>query len=164
MPPLGRKLNNMSGTWLKDKERSQSMEAAMSLMHLGGIIRQAVKLVRGVHIDQDETTFALTVFSIISWFKVRETYALSGEATQCKRRDLRRGKHTGHVQKHGHDLRLHLSWDDPFGGTGHDEFRLINQDELHIESTINVGAQQASYLTVYNRKKPKQQAKQSQQR
>ncbi len=43
----------------------------MSLMHLGGIIRQAVKLVRGVHIDQDDTTFALTVFSIISWFKVR---------------------------------------------------------------------------------------------
>ena len=43
----------------------------MSLMHLGGIIRQAVKLVRGVHIDQDEATFALTVFSIISWFKVR---------------------------------------------------------------------------------------------
>lgn len=46
------------------------MDQALSLMSLGGIMRQAIKLVKGIKIAQDEETFTMSVFSVFSWFKV----------------------------------------------------------------------------------------------
>ena len=59
-------------TSTQDKKASESMEAAMDIMALGGIVRTAVKLIRGINVDIDDKagTFTLCVFSIISWFKV----------------------------------------------------------------------------------------------
>ncbi|KXZ46597.1 hypothetical protein GPECTOR_42g808 [Gonium pectorale] len=135
-----------------DRERSDSMEGAMNLMHLNGIVRQAVKLVRGVRIDQQPEAFNFTVFSVISWFKVREVYPMSGEPRQFKRRDLRRGKALGWVEPHEQELHVRLEWGDPHGGTGTDHFRLISPEELHIESVLRVDGQLARYVTVYHRK------------
>ncbi|KAG2484641.1 hypothetical protein HYH03_016594 [Edaphochlamys debaryana] len=148
-------LVNLSGTWIKDKERSESMRQAMDIMHLSGIVRQAVKLVRGVRIDQTPEEFNFAVFSFISWFKVKEVYPMSGEERQFRRRDLRRGKHVGRVEPYGKDLRVVLRWSDPFGGTGTDHFRLVSEEELHIESVLEVGGKSARYLTVYRRKHDK---------
>ncbi|KAG2454616.1 hypothetical protein HYH02_000457 [Chlamydomonas schloesseri] len=145
-------LQSLNGTWFKDKRRSESMEAAMNMMHLNGIVRQAVKLVRGVRIDLTRENFTFTVFSYIGWFKVKEVYPMSGEVHQFKRRDLRRGKAQGCVEQHGDHLHVQLKWDAPFGGVGTDHFRLVSEDELHIESVLHVAGQTASYLTVYNRK------------
>ncbi|PNW86962.1 hypothetical protein CHLRE_02g103150v5 [Chlamydomonas reinhardtii] len=149
-------LRALSGTWFKDKRRSESMEAAMNMMHLNGIVRQAVKLVRGVRIDLTPEQFTFTVFSYIGWFKVKEVYPMSGEVRQFKRRDLRRGKAQGWVEKHGDHLHVQLKWDAPFGGQGTDHFRLMGEDELQIESVLNVAGQTASYLTIYNRKHDRQ--------
>jgi hypothetical protein len=47
------------------------MDAAMRLIHLNGLMRQAVKLIRGVQLCIEEDRFRFSVFSAISWFKVR---------------------------------------------------------------------------------------------
>ncbi|GIL61668.1 hypothetical protein Vafri_16085 [Volvox africanus] len=48
--------------------------------------------------------------------------------------------------------RVGISRNDPYGGQGWDHFRLVSEDELHIDSVIEVAGQTARYLTVYNRK------------
>lgn len=54
----------------QDKGASDSMEPAMDLMQLNGIIRKAINLVTGAQIRVDESMFELAVTSIIPGFKV----------------------------------------------------------------------------------------------
>lgn len=54
----------------QDKAASDSMEPAMDLMQLNGIIRKAINLVTGAQIRVDESMFELAVTSIIPGFKV----------------------------------------------------------------------------------------------
>ena len=49
-------------------------------------------------------------------------------------------------------VRLSLVWDDPNGGRGFDEFRLMSESELHVVSHIEVDGQTAGYTIVYRRK------------
>ena len=83
---------NFSGRWQKDRARSSSMSAAMDVMRLGGVMRQAVKLVRGCDIAQTGETFTMDVTSVIGWFKVREVYRLDGSVANLRRRDWRGGE------------------------------------------------------------------------
>jgi hypothetical protein len=77
---------------LQDNAASDSMEPAMALIHLNGITRTAVRLIKGMKLSLDESGhFAFGVFSVISWFKITERYVL-GEPCQHRRRDLRRGE------------------------------------------------------------------------
>lgn len=55
---------------LQDAAASTSMDAAMRLIHLNALMRQAVKLIKGVQLSIDEDRFKFGVFSAISWFKV----------------------------------------------------------------------------------------------
>lgn len=127
----------------------------MDLIKLNGLVRTAVKLIRGLEITQTDTQFRMAVVSIISWFKVVETYPMDGTAVQVKRRDLRRGKHRGSMQSHpgGEGLLLSIEWDDPLAGRGMDEFFLVDPDTLHVKSTFFVGASKAQYTMVYCRQR-----------
>jgi hypothetical protein len=75
---------------LQDAAASDSMEAALALVHVNGIRRTAVRLIKGMKLSLDEQHFAFGVFSVISWFKISERYSLGETCTQ-RRRDLRRG-------------------------------------------------------------------------
>jgi hypothetical protein len=55
---------------LQDKEASDSMSEAITLMGLSGLMRQAIKLIKGITLTQDDTSFSMAVFSVLSWFKV----------------------------------------------------------------------------------------------
>ena len=55
---------------VQDKGASDSMEPAMNLMQLNGIIRKAINLVTGAQLHVDETIFELAVTSVIPGFKV----------------------------------------------------------------------------------------------
>lgn len=57
----------------QDKAASDSMDPAMDLMCLNGIIRKAINLVRGVEIAITDDTFEMAITSIIPWFKVSST-------------------------------------------------------------------------------------------
>lgn len=143
---------DFSGTWIKDFDASTSMAPVIEEMKLNGFTRTAIRLVRGVRIKQNDDSFEFGVFSVIKWFKVVEKYPFSGEEKQFQRRDLRRGRHTGSVEwtVEG-NIRLTLSWEDPFSGQGTDVFRLITEDELHVTSTMCRNGKELQYNTVYKR-------------
>jgi hypothetical protein len=46
------------------------MDRAIALMGLGGIMRQAIRMIRGIQIKQDQQAFEMAVFSVFAWFKV----------------------------------------------------------------------------------------------
>lgn len=141
----------------------------MDTMQLNGLVRMAVKLVRGCEIKLlpppssinsnnmvTEGEFQLDVFSAIKWFKVRERYQLDGRIGRFKRRDLRGGKHEGRVEVlEDGALRLHLKWDEPHGGVGTDTFRLVSDDEMHVMSELRKEGSNTkiSYNTIYRRKR-----------
>jgi hypothetical protein len=77
---------------VQDAAASESMDAAMRLIHLNAVMRQAVKLIRGVQLSIEEDRFKFAVFSAISWFKLNEFFPWSGEVCENRRRDLRRGE------------------------------------------------------------------------
>jgi hypothetical protein len=47
------------------------MDAALELMALGGLMKQAVSLIRGVEIRQGGGRFVFSVVSVVPWFKAR---------------------------------------------------------------------------------------------
>ncbi len=56
---------------MQDKRLSDPVKPFLDLMHVGGIVRQAAKLVKGVQIQQSDSTLTVAVLSPLSWFKVR---------------------------------------------------------------------------------------------
>jgi hypothetical protein len=59
---------------LQDKAASDSLEGASALMSLGIIMRNAVDLLRGMHISIDGGVLVVGVFSLIEWFTVSASY------------------------------------------------------------------------------------------
>jgi hypothetical protein len=57
---------------LQDKAASDSLEGASALVSLGLLMRNAVDLLRGMHISIDGGVLSVAVFSLIEWFTVRE--------------------------------------------------------------------------------------------
>eukprot|EP00882_Tetradesmus_deserticola_P030185 GHRQ01033871.1.p1 GENE.GHRQ01033871.1~~GHRQ01033871.1.p1 ORF type:complete len:174 (-),score=58.44 GHRQ01033871.1:29-550(-) len=56
---------------LQDPQASDCMSDVMTVMGLSGLMGQAIKLVKGVTLTQDDVAFNVAVFSVLSWFKVR---------------------------------------------------------------------------------------------
>lgn len=53
------------------------MEAAIKLIELNGVIRTAIRMIRGVELKLTDSTFEFAVFSIFPWFKV-STHTCTG--------------------------------------------------------------------------------------
>jgi hypothetical protein len=154
LDPPTKVLAAFHGTWIKDAAASTSMDAAMRLIHLNALMRQAVKLIKGVQLSIDEDRFKFGVFSAISWFKLNEFYPWSGEVAQNRRRDMRRGRANGRAQISAKGtIQLQYSWDQPHAGYATDEFSIDEQDRLRLATVVHVGGQTASYVQVYRRKR-----------
>lgn len=155
-PPAQRTVSytaaKFEGTWIKDPVLSESMEDALQLLQLNGLVRTAIRLIRGVRLRVTEEEFEFVVFSVIPWFKVVERYPWTGATSLHKRRDLRRGKHRGRVRLHDGHVLLLLEWEDPFGGVNEDDFYLVKDNELHVSTTITIGDHTVKYIQVYTRK------------
>ena len=61
---------------LQDKQASDSMAAAIELARLNRLVRAAVTMIKGIQIAQTERGFEMAVFSVVPWFKVRQTPCL----------------------------------------------------------------------------------------
>lgn len=146
---------NLSGVWIKDKQRSDSMDAACDAMKLNMIMRKAIHLIQGVEISIDNRQFLFTVLSGIMWFKVREKYSLDGSPSRHKRRDLRRGgaQGTASIDEDGF-IHLHSEFGNPLAGNLREIFYLFSQDELHIAAVLSVPPEaDVVYTQVYRRKR-----------
>jgi hypothetical protein len=154
LEPPTKILSDFHGTWIKDAAASESMDAAMRLVRLNAVMRQAVKLIRGVQLSIEEDRFKFAVFSAISWFKLNEFFPWSGEVCENRRRDLRRGRSHGRVQiSPKGTINLQYSWDAPHGGQATDEFSIDEQGRLRLYTVVHVDGQSASYVQVYRRRK-----------
>lgn len=143
---------NLSGVWVKDKAASDSMEPTLKLMQVNRLIRTAVKLVKGIELQQTGNSFEMIVLSGILWFKIKEQYPLTGEVRQFKRRDLRKGLHRGTAEKLPDGaVCITLEWDDPLGGVGTDVFYIPAPGVLYVDSTILMQGQTIKYRTIYNK-------------
>ncbi|KAK9839725.1 hypothetical protein WJX84_009027 [Apatococcus fuscideae] len=144
-------VHTLAGCWIKDKAASSSMDAALDIAEINGLVRKAIHLLKGCEISLENGHFTFAVTSIVPWFKITERYPLTGEPRQWRRRDLRRGKHTGYAEQIGNTMCLHLDWGAPHGGHGRDRLSCPTKDELVVESDIVVGTQTAAYRTIYRR-------------
>lgn len=147
-------LQDLWGVWIKDKAASDSMEAACGVMRLNGVIRTAIRLIKGVELRQGGGHFTMSVLSGILWFKVTERFPLDGAPRQHKRRDLRKGRSTGSVSAcpTTGGILLHYQWEEPLGGTGRDHFYLAGADLLHVDTAMEVAGEKVAYRQVYRRK------------
>ncbi|KAL4441807.1 hypothetical protein ABPG77_003723 [Micractinium sp. CCAP 211/92] len=149
---------DLTGVWAKDKELSDSMEEACDVMRLNGLVRTAIRLIKGVEVQTraDSGEFVMSVLSGILWFKITERYALDGSAREFRRRDLRRGRHVGRAQRcpTSGGVRLTVAWGEPLGGTGIDHFYLPDgqPDVLHVDTSLVVEGRPVTYRTVYRRR------------
>lgn len=46
------------------------MSEVINLMEMGGLMRRAIHMIRGIQVTQSEANLHLAVFSAIPWFKV----------------------------------------------------------------------------------------------
>ncbi|KXZ43287.1 hypothetical protein GPECTOR_95g676 [Gonium pectorale] len=96
----------LAGVWVKDASRSDSMDEALSAMRLNGLVRTAVRLIRGTEVDGAALAagrFDMAVFSVISWFKHAASVAVGPDGS----------------------VLLSISWGEPLAGSGTDHFALI---------------------------------------
>ncbi|KAK3270500.1 hypothetical protein CYMTET_21106 [Cymbomonas tetramitiformis] len=143
----------LGGRWIKDQDRSDSMDQAATLMQLNWVIRRAVCLINGLEIAISDDTFTLTVLSVIPWFKVVERYPLTGETKKHRRRDLRLGGARGNLNLNAQDdsAELALQWGKPLPGTEISSFVLCN-DQLIVTAKLDLGEKGSCvYNVVYNK-------------
>lgn len=143
----------ISGFWLKDKKRSDSMMPACDIMNLHGVMRHAVSILKGTRILLTGETFHVAAVSLIPVIKVAERYALSGEEGQFRRRDQRRGGSWGCVQLSPDGVVFNARWEDPLAGNTRETFRLVNPRELHIVTEMWVGSRSCTYTQVYTKQR-----------
>lgn len=67
----------------QDNAASDSLEPAIQLIHLNRVMRQAVRLIRGVQLGIEQEQLRFSVFSAIPWFKVRAPGRAEARVTVC---------------------------------------------------------------------------------
>ena len=60
----------------QDKAASSSMDAALDLTEIHGLLRKAICLMKGCEISFDNGEFVFAVTSVVPWFKVRLPWVL----------------------------------------------------------------------------------------
>lgn len=139
--------------WVKVPAACEDMTPALHLMKINGLIRTAIKLVKGIQLKvMEDHSLELAYVSVVTWFKIRERYPLDGKESYCRRRDMRRGDHCGRLRlsPRGNPLIVY-SWEEPHKGCGTDELILVGDKELHVVTTLEVGGQQLVNTQVYRR-------------
>lgn len=139
------------GTWIKDEAASSSMDEVCELMCMSTLMQKAISLIRGLEIRVTGESVLVSVFSVLTWFKLSERYLLNGTETRNSRRDCRFGGLRGSVRGEPGRMELLLRWPEPYAGDGIDELTMPAPDVLHLHSTTTVNGRSVEYLQVYHR-------------
>ena len=158
--------SRFDGTWYRDAQASDSMERALDVMAIRGIVRKAIALVKGLVLKVDGGNengvsgppsaglFTLQVFSVIPILRITERYPLTGAPVEHRRRDLRSGKAAGSTEllEGGRRLRTTLVWEGTKPGSGTDTYEVSEDGRtLTVSSFLKVGGESASYRVVYRK-------------
>lgn len=145
----------VTGTWMKDRSKSSSMEEACDLVALPFIYRKAIGFLNKLVLVDDEHAFK-TVLKAGGVLDVEEEYPWTGVDVVHSRRDKRRGTHRGSVCRTEDGFpSIKVKWSDPYGGTCVDTFELVQGSqgrELKQSTSMSVGDKSIEYFTFYHRK------------
>ena len=75
-----------AGVWIKDASRSDlaAYERALDLMGLNGLQKTtALRLIEGVEIQQDATTFSVNFLTVVPFFKVCSCHSAGPRDALC---------------------------------------------------------------------------------
>lgn len=143
---------SFTGFWRKDSEASDSMNAAMDVIHLNWFIRQAVNVITGLDLRLTSESFTFVVTSRLK-LNVREVYPTNGEPTRHLRRDLRGGGALGRCTVTPSGVSLVVEWQDPLAGAEDMQFTLADGGStliVHSDLKLRSGPS-CAYNTVYRR-------------
>eukprot|EP00891_Asterochloris_glomerata_P001494 jgi/Astpho2/1494/Aster-x0477 len=142
---------NLTGTWVKDKAASDSMDAACDAAQLNSLMRMAVSRIKGVRLEHSHSSFKIVILSGILWFKVVEEYPLSGEICRYSRRDRRKGRHRGYAYTTPEgDVAVKLDWDAPLSGTSTDTYSMLTPGVLQVDSVMQMGSKSVRTKGIYH--------------
>ena len=143
----------VQGRWLKDRDASDSMDAACDIVHMNYLVRQGIRLVKGMAFQVTHGQFYLQVFSEVPVLKIRERYPLvPGEVAQNRRRDMRLGGVRGSGRACGTHYEIHYEWGAPYGGSGTDLVVPIGPLELHLYSVVTVADRKVLFRQIFRRR------------
>ncbi|KAF6262219.1 hypothetical protein COO60DRAFT_1636084 [Scenedesmus sp. NREL 46B-D3] len=139
---------------LSDKAASDTLDGASALMSLGLLMRNAVDLLRGMHISIDGGVLTVAAFSLIEWFTITEQYRLDGTESVAKRRDFRKGANWIWLSAvTPRRLQLLGRWEGSYAGKGFEDVVLVDDDELHVTCTLTLcSGKSCTYRQVYRRR------------
>ena len=144
----------ITGTWMKDRSKSSSMEEACDMVALPFIYRKAIGFLNKLVLVDDEYAFR-TVLKAGGLLDVEEEYPWTGADVVHSRRDKRRGTHRGSVYRTENGFpSIKVRWSDPYGGTCVDTFELVQGSrgrELKQSTSMSVGDRNIEYFTFYHR-------------
>ncbi|GAB4813243.1 hypothetical protein N2152v2_000289 [Parachlorella kessleri] len=148
-------LHELAGVWHKDKAVSDGMEPMCDAMQLGRLMRKAIGLVKGVEIKAGPGTFEMAVLSKLPWFKLRESYPLSGEPVTMRRRDMRRGTSTAHAEPApSGGVLVKATWGNPCPGSVEEHWRLQSAQTLLCDTLLDVeGKEPVNTRAVFRRRR-----------
>ena len=143
----------LTGRWRKDAAASDSMADAMEMVDLQWVLRQAIKALNHLQINETETHF-VTNLKAGGPLDVVERYPWDGAEVLHARRDKRRGTHRGRFVRSPAGPRIEVEWEDPYGGECADTFTLSPDGESLSQVTemrIRGTGRQTTYTTIYRR-------------
>ncbi|BDA46897.1 hypothetical protein COCOBI_09-3500 [Coccomyxa sp. Obi] len=145
----------LSGSWRKDRENSDSMDAPCELIRLPWIYRKALLVLNNMEVEDTEE-YIKTTLKAGGLMDVVECYPWSGEIVKHKRRDKRKGHHLGRVVRTEKGPCIEVTWENPYGGDGTDTF-VLSEDGLTLtqitDMTIRDTGERCHYRTVYRRRR-----------
>jgi hypothetical protein len=156
--------HSCNGRWMKDTIASDSMDPLCDLMNIMGIKRYALRFIKGSDVEfSDAGKFAFAAFSVVTWFKIRESYGFDGGVSEHRRRDLRRGGMRGTMKldnaviKDGKTTRNSpvVTVSNDFGGfrqgTLREEFTWPREGIMEVFTTLENELGRASFKQVFSK-------------
>ncbi|KAK9831170.1 hypothetical protein WJX74_005878 [Apatococcus lobatus] len=101
-----------TGTWKKSSGQSDDMKEACDMVDLSWVLRKGLKLLDTLEVNDSPERFE-TKIKAGGIMDVVERYSWSGAVTEHKRRDKRRGIHSGRVLRTDSGPQISVEWDDP---------------------------------------------------
>ncbi|KAK9862509.1 hypothetical protein WJX84_002777 [Apatococcus fuscideae] len=125
---------SVTGKWKKIASRSDDMKEACDIVELSWLLRKALRLLDTLEVNNSPERFE-TKIKAGGIMDVVERYSWSGDITEHKRRDKRRGIHRGRVSLTESGPQISVEWDDPFGGRCLDTFQVSDDNQTLTQLT-----------------------------
>lgn len=148
---------DFSGQWEKDTAASDMDAYAkqVEMLHMSSVqTYAALHFMWGLNIKSDNQGFTLRfLVKRVPAFVFREVeHYTYDQQTSMSRRDRRSGQQTGDLTRADGGVQLDIKWGDPYAAHTRELYTLPSPSVMHLNSTVTVGDQSVSSLTVYNKK------------